>query len=214
MKQLFLKRAFKKIIPAIVSILILYSCDHSSRKPGYSYVDDMMVSDAYETYTTNSNFKDNKTAQPSILGTIPRETIPYHYAKTPEGMQKASLELKNPFTGAKDSIKILERGHKMFDVFCAICHGSKGEGKGLLYSSGKYPTEPASLISKDFWERPDGEIYHVITVGSIIMAAHADHIRIDDRWKIILYIKNVLQPNEKVRLAKESQIKAKKDKKF
>ncbi len=213
MKQLFLRSLFKKIIPVFIIVLFLSSCDHNNKKPGYIYVNDMLYSDAYETYAPNTNFADNKTAQPSVLGTIPRETIPYHYTKTAEGMKKAGEELKNPFVGAKDSLKTLKRGNEMYDIYCAICHGVKGSGKGLLYSSGKYPTEPASLISKDFWERPDGEFYHVITMGSIIMDSHASQIRPNDRWKIITYIKNVLQPNEKKRLEAEAKKQAKKDKK-
>ncbi len=189
--------------------LILSSCDHNVKKPGYTYVSDMTFSDAYETYAPNTNFSDGKTSQPSIVGTIPREVIPYHYEKTPEGMLKAGKELKNPLKVTKENI---ERGKKMFNTYCSICHGSTGNGKGLLYESGKYPTEPATLVSKDFWGKPEGEFYHVITIGSAIMGSHAAQIRSQDRWALIMYIKMVLQKNEKKRLEIEEAKKMEKNK--
>jgi len=39
----------------------------------------------------------------------------------------------------------------------------------------------------------DGEIYHSITVGYGIMGAHGGMIVPEDRWKIILHIRNDLQ---------------------
>jgi len=40
---------------------------------------------------------------------------------------------------------------------------------------------------------PDGEIYHVITSGYGVMGAHGSQIIPDDRWKIVLYVKDILQ---------------------
>lgn len=169
-------------------------CDHSRKKPGYDYFPDMVYSKAYETYKSNPNFADGKTVQNPVEGTISREMIPYQYPKTDEGMKKAGLELTIP-SNLKDVSP--DRGKREYDIYCAICHGLDGRGEGILYKSGKYPSEPASLVSPEMAEKPDGEIYHVITVGSAIMQAHASQIKVEDRWKIILYIKNVLQKNNK-----------------
>ena len=73
------------------------------------------------------------------------------------------------------------------------CHGENGDGKGFLFTSGKYPYPPASLINEKVKNVPDGEIFHVITVGWGIMGAHGPLIQPDDRWKIVLYIRNSLQ---------------------
>ena len=42
-------------------------------------------------------------------------------------------------------------------------------------------------------ELKDGAIYHSITVGYGIMGAHGGMIRPEDRWKIILHIRENLQ---------------------
>jgi hypothetical protein len=43
-------------------------------------------------------------------------------------------------------------------------------------------------------ERPDGEIFHTITLGFGVMGPHGFMIRPEDRWKTILYIRKELQP--------------------
>jgi len=43
---------------------------------------------------------------------------------------------------------------------------------------------------------PDGEYYHIMTVGSAIMGSFASLIRPQDKWKIILYIKSELSQKE------------------
>ncbi len=58
-----------------------------------------------------------------------------------------------------------------------------------------FPIQLVSLIDEKTINRPDGEIYHVITVGGAAMGSHASQIKPDDRWKIILYIRNGFETN-------------------
>jgi mono/diheme cytochrome c family protein len=116
--------------------------------------------------------------------------IPFQYAKTKEGMELAGKELVNPLVNTTQN---LQRGKEVYDVFCIHCHGEKGDGKGFLHTSGKYIYPPASLVSKKMTEKPDGEIYHSVTLGFGLMGAHGSQIRPDDRWKLIMYIRNELQ---------------------
>ena len=48
-------------------------------------------------------------------------------------------------------------------------------------------------IKVDYVYKKDGEIFHSITVGFGIMGAHGGMIRQEDRWKIILHIRENLQ---------------------
>lgn len=173
-----------------VILLMASSCDYRRNTTGWQYFDDMTKSPAYETYTPNPNFPDNKTMQPPVEGTIPREMIPYAFEKTDEDRQLAAQTLVNP---VEWNAEAGERGKKMYEVYCMICHGPQGDGKGSLFTSGKYTYPPASLISEKMLAAPDGDIYHVITAGFGIMPEHGSMIRPDDRWKIALYIKNELQ---------------------
>ena len=166
------------------------SCDHTRNNPGWQYSDDMVTSPAYETYTKNPNFPDGKTLQPAVEGTVPRGFMKYPFEKNDSDRVKAGLTLKNPVEPTSANI---ERGEKVFTIYCSSCHGDRGDGQGRLYTSKKYPYPPASLLSEEIRMAPDGEIYHVITVGWGIMAAHGSMIGPDDRWKAVLYIRNKLE---------------------
>lgn len=177
----------------ILLFFLQFSCKTDTKKRGYEYFPDMTYSKAYETYDPNTIYLDGKTAQAPVLGTIPREMVPYQYPNSPEGLKLAKLELINPFNPNKNNVS---RGKVEFNTFCANCHGFDGKGDGNLFSSGKYPYEPPSLITQDMQKKADGEFYHIITLGSGIMGSFASMIRSEDRWKIILYIKNELFQEE------------------
>lgn len=174
----------------LLALLVFSACSSEPDEPGWDYFPDMYYSKAYETYSDNPVFEDGKTMQPPVEGTIPRDMVPFQYEKTDEDRILAGKELVNPYTAELDHIT---RGKDAYNAFCIQCHGEKGEGEGFLYTSGKYPYKPASLVNNKMENAPDGELYHAITVGYGIMGAHGPLVRPDDRWKIILYIRESLQ---------------------
>jgi mono/diheme cytochrome c family protein len=174
----------------LLTFALVSSCDYNRRSTGWEYMGDMTTSPAYESYTPNPNFADGKTMQPPVAGTIPRGTIPYVYEKTDEDRAIAAAVLVNELPASKENI---ERGERMYGIYCMQCHGEKGDGQGPLYVNKKYTYPPASLLSEKMMPASDGDIYHVITVGHGIMAEHGSMIKPDDRWKIAMYIKKELQ---------------------
>ena len=189
MKERNIKRSLTFAF-ALLTFALLTSCDYNRRTTGWQYFDDMVTSPAYESYTSNPNFADGKTMQPPVPGTIPRGIIPYVYQKTDEDRALAAATLVNELKPSKEN---LERGEKMYDIYCMQCHGEKGNGQGRLYVSKKYTYPPASLLSEKMMANPEADIYHVITVGFGIMGEHGSMIKPDDRWKIAMYVKEVLQ---------------------
>ena len=177
-------------IAVIVLILFFGSCDRDRNTTGWEYFDDMAHSPAYESYTPNPNFADGKTMRNPVEGTIPIGYEPYLYEKTDEDRMKAGLALGNPLKPTEQNIA---RGKEVFTIFCINCHGDKGDGQGYLFTSKKYPYQPGNLLSAKVRNNPEGEIFHVVTVGFGIMAPHGYMIRPEDRWKVTMYIKNVLQ---------------------
>ena len=174
----------------ISGTVFLISCDYNRRTTGWEYGKDMVHSPAYESYSPNPNFKDGKTMQPPVAGTIPRGVTAYPWQKTDEDRAVAAKLLVNELEYTMEN---MARGKKKYEIFCAQCHGEKGDGQGSLFTSKKYTYPPASLLSPKMKENPEGDIYHVITVGHGIMAEHGTLIRPDDRWRIAMYIKNELQ---------------------
>jgi len=179
-----------KLLIGFFAIVLLASCDYNRRTTGWDYAGDMIVSKAYESYSPNPNFADGKTMQPPVEGTIPCGMVPYAFEKTDEDRALAAKTLVNPIELTTVN---LDRGKEQYNIYCAQCHGEKGDGQGRLYTSKKYTYPPGNLLSDKIRANPDADIYHVITVGWGIMGAHGSMIHPDDRWKIAMYIKNELQ---------------------
>lgn len=182
-------KIFKTLILAIFVLTAMSSCDKNRNKPGYSYFPDMEQSQAYETYSTNPVWQDGKTNQLPPEGTVPREMIPFDFEKTDVNRIWAGQELENPYANATE---VLDEGKRLYDIYCLHCHGDNGDGKGHLYTSQKYLFLPADLNSEKIKSNPDGEIFHVISIGYGVMGAHAAQILPDERWKIISYIRQDL----------------------
>jgi hypothetical protein len=172
---------------------LLTACDKDRNKPGYSYFPDMEQSRSYETYSENPVLPGGKTNLIPVKHTVPRGAIPYHFEKTEENRKLAGHELINPYLNNPDDSALMKEGKRLYTIFCWHCHGEKGDGNGHLYTSGKYTFKPASLISDKIKSNPDGEIFHVISIGFGVMGAHQGQIMADERWKIVWYIKNYLQ---------------------
>ena len=172
----------------LLSVTGLLACDRTHNDPGYDYFPDMAYSKAYEVYSSNPVFADGKTLREPVEGTISREMIPYPYQKNDTDRLLAGRELINPLTASNDNLK---RGEVAYKRFCINCHGTMADGKGNLFTSGLYNYKPASLVNDKVKKIPDGEIYHVITVGQGVMMAYGGIVRPGDRWKIVMYVRQL-----------------------
>jgi mono/diheme cytochrome c family protein len=172
----------------LLSLSGLFACDRTHNDPGYDYFPDMAYSKAYETYSANPVFADGKTLREPVEGTVSREMIPYPYLKNDTDRLLAGRELVNPLTASNENVK---RGEVAYKRFCINCHGTMADGNGNLFTSGLYPIKPASLVNDKVKKIPDGEIFHVITVGQGVMMAYGGIVRPDDRWKIVMYVREL-----------------------
>ncbi|MFZ5939351.1 MAG: c-type cytochrome [Bacteroidota bacterium] len=174
----------------LTAVLFLSSCDRGRTDTGWDYFPDMYYSNAYETNTPNPNFADGLTMRTPVAGTIPREMVPFPYEKTDEDRLLAGMQ---EFSPLQDTPEETEEGRRMYGIYCIQCHGEQGDGQGYLFTSKRYPYPPANLVNDKVRVLPDGAIYHSISVGYGVMGAHGAMIRPDDRWRIILFIRNELQ---------------------
>jgi hypothetical protein len=182
------RRISIKILIVLFSGLILWSCDRQKSMRGYDFIPDMVYSRAYDTYSKNPVFNDSMTMRVPVKGTVPRGYIPFHYTIDSASRTKAGLELVNPFLPTEE---VLSRGKLIFNTFCIGCHGASGKGDGQLYSSGLYPLKPREISGIPTSKLMDGEIFHTITLGFGSMMAHGAQIRTEDRWKVVLYVREL-----------------------
>lgn len=184
------------IVVAIAgSILILSAC-HSRkyREPKNIYMPDMEYSQAYDAYTENPVFADNQTSRLPVKGTIKRGTmLPYHLPDTDSGFAFSGT-VANPLQ-VNDSI--LKEGKRLFDIYCAICHGEKLDGNGPLYKggAGPYIAAPANFIAGPKSTLPAGTIFYVATYGIRNMGSYASQLDPHQRWMVVSYIKDVQEKN-------------------
>lgn len=172
-----------KITISIFTLVLLISCGNkTSRK--VQYMPDMYRPVPYEAYSSNPNYKNGLTSQQPVKGTIARGQVPYDYPNTNEGYDAAKLNLKSPL----DSTMVdLKKGKELFNMYCAICHGTKGDGQGYLSERDKFNGVP------NYKDRAitEGSIYHVIMYGRGVMGSHASQLRDKERWQVVHYVENL-----------------------
>lgn len=88
--------------------------------------------------------------------------------------------------------EVLERGQERYDIFCSSCHGLTGYGDGMIARRGFNKPAPASFHQDKLRQAPVGHFFDVVTNGWGAMPSHASQIPVEDRWKIIAYVR-VLQ---------------------
>ncbi len=81
----------------------------------------------------------------------------------------------------------------MYNIYCGICHGDKANGGGYLVrdDGGKYPAQPANLVSDDFINSSEGRYYHGIMYGRNAMGGYSDKLSYEERWQVIHYIRSL-----------------------
>lgn len=86
-------------------------------------------------------------------------------------------------------LRFLQRGKDRYEIYCAPCHSSVGDGVGITkqYGMGATPT----YHDKRLREMPEGELYNTITVGSPNknMQSYADKLVPEDRWAVVAYVR-------------------------
>lgn len=191
------------IAAAIVFAATVTSCNHNfdqipvHQTPRVEYAPNMYVSEAYEPVTQVDDYEkhpeeynvmpynNGSNLRMPVQGTIKRGAMPYHISK--DSLEFANATLVSPLQPTED---ILSEGKVLYDRFCSHCHGKGGEGDGPVNEKLQ---GVANLKSGALKTVNAGHIFHVITYGKGRMLQHASQLEPLERWKISLYVKEVLQ---------------------
>jgi len=174
----------KNIVNIVVTILIMLSVTScfDKKKPNYRYMPNMYTSVAVETYSEYEILPNGQAALTPVKGTISRGWMPYEYENTQEGKALATKELKIPLAVNEEN---LAKGKGLFNIYCAICHGNKGDGQGTLVKREKFLGIP-SLADKGR-NITEGDIYHVMMYGLNSMGSYASQTNEKERWQITMH---------------------------
>jgi cytochrome c553 len=191
----------------IIIIIGFSSCQKSGiNNPGSEYMPEMYHSTAYEanysTYYPRNQWVSEidymKYAIPRqpVEGTISRDNSvsdnqPFYYGNSDAERARAMKEIvKSPFEFTDADI---QHGKELYTIYCAICHGDKGDGKGYLVrdNGGKFPALPANFLSDDLKNSTDGRYYFALMHGVRLMNPFNDKLNYRERWQVISYIRTL-----------------------
>lgn len=128
----------------------------------------------------------------------PNGSVPYYYKDTEEERARATREItRNPYPITD---KGLAHGKELYNIYCGICHGEKGDGRGYLVRdedpakgivAGVYPAAPANFMLDTFVHSNIGRFYHAIMYGRNVMGSYTDKLSYQERWEVIHYIRSL-----------------------
>lgn len=181
-----MNRNFQTFIYAFASLLII-SCGGDNNAVdvksdrSVQYFPNMYESVGYETYQEGAVFEGNVEAQLPVDGTVNRAWLPYEYENDNNGYATAKAELTNPLPYTEEN---LATGDELYNIYCAICHGKKGNGKGHLVTTEKILGVPSYADR----EISQGSIYHVMYWGINSMGSYASQTSTEERWQIAHHV--------------------------
>jgi mono/diheme cytochrome c family protein len=179
-----MKSLFKIVL--LIGIMVFFASCRDNTNPNYQYMPNMYEAVGYETYDESDAFKSptglkGKEGQLLPVGVIKRGYVPYDYPNTNEGYEAAKAGLKSPM----DSLAYNpEKAKELYEIYCAICHGETGNGKGKLVEREKIlgvPSYKDRVINQ-------GSIFHVLTYGINSMGSYANQLNTDERWMVASYV--------------------------
>lgn len=88
----------------------------------------------------------------------------------------------------------MQRGQQRFTIYCSMCHGETGDGKGMVHLRAVERQEanwrpPTSLYDGPVRQQPIGQLFNAITHGVRNMPSYGSQISPEDRWAILLYVR-------------------------
>ena len=178
----------------LASVAMLSACN-DNKSTGLEYARNMYDPIAYNQDQPNKNFANGATSQTPPPNTKPVDYIRYEYPNTKEGYE-ASVALVNPLALTE---KNLTEGKHFYTVFCAPCHGEKGDGQGHIVKLDKGISGVPAYHGADanssrgglMKDMPAGKIYHTIMYGLNAMGSHASQLSPEERWKVVMYVQQL-----------------------
>jgi len=206
-------------------------------KPPRQFFPDLDDQQKWKPQEKSGFFADGRTMRQPVAGTVPfgREPWVVDVAANPWGgefmQQRDDLLRENRalYEGLAEDGKtylekipvpvtmgLVKRGQNRFNIYCSVCHGYLGDGKGTVgvqfavtpanFHDPKYST-PDPNAPDPLWA--DGYVFHTARVGVRSMPGYAHALTERDTWASVAYIR-ALQASQEGKLedAPEAQRRA------
>ena len=171
MKQLHLAPV---LFSLCCGLLTLSGCNNDRNQTKLQYMPDMADS---PTVKAQENFIDP-----------PEHSLATNAIIYPDDPVVAETELPHNLPKTEEN---LAKGKVLYDTYCAVCHGEKGNGPGYLGTS--YPTQPPDISRAEIATRKDGFFFMLISKGRGLMPGYGYATTHTERWQIISYLRTLQQ---------------------
>lgn len=124
---------------------------------------------------------------------VPAQSVPLH-AEATQTRQEMEQKLRNPLTATAETLAL---GQRMFNIYCAPCHGAAGDGRGLVASPSFVPANlldaKIHLHDANMQSQSDAAIFSTITNGWLSMPAYRETMTVHQRWAVVTYVRHLQQ---------------------
>ena len=174
---------------------------------------DMQDQPRMKPFRSTSFFSNGLSSRPPVTGTVPRGFLradrAFFTGKKNAPSATSSVSNPTPSTGGQqqasypDDIEefplpitqeVVARGRERFEIFCSACHGSTGNGDGMIVRRGY--RRAASFHTDALRQAPVGHYFDAITNGWGAMPSYAPQIPPGDRWAIVAYVRALQLSNQ------------------
>lgn len=191
-------------------MLLLLLTAHSSLLTGCRR--DMQDQPKAIAYRESSFYKDGTGSRPLVEGTVPRgylrEDRAFFFGKklNAADFRTEQQPLRPPpqasannqaalYPDDVEAIPMsitkadLDRGQERYNIYCSVCHGMTGYGDGMIARRGFNRPSPANYHQDRLRQAPAGHFFDVMTNGWGAMPSYAQQVSVEDRWRIVAYIR-------------------------
>jgi mono/diheme cytochrome c family protein len=166
--------AVSKVALLLTAVTLVAGCENGVRNMYTQARDDPLAHSPL--------WPDGRSSRPREADTIAFSAGPL--AESSSGRQGV---IPTPPNGPTYTTAALKHGRQEFEIYCAPCHGSAGDGDGYITRRG-FP-HPPTYHSKALRNAPDALFFDVITHGYGIMYPYGDRLTPVDRWDVVAYIR-------------------------
>ncbi len=164
---------------------------NTSDKPRVHLVPDMDFAKRIKAQAVSDLFADGRGTRPPVAGTFALEDMEAVGADPAYYTGKLGDSFVTDFP-LEVTPELMQRGQERFGIYCAVCHGDDGRGKGMV-------AQRAAVLSPATWVAPtdlhtqpvvdlaSGQLFDSISNGVRNMPGYSSQISYQDRWAIVLY---------------------------
>jgi mono/diheme cytochrome c family protein len=203
------------VVASAASVALLAGCrGDRSDNPPRQFLPDMDDQPRWNPQSESAFFADGRTMRPPVDGTVAfgawgtlgdedglgdKVARRASYLRADRAFYEGLDGGDNPVRTIPASVtrQVLDRGAERFNIFCAVCHGYEGDGKGTVGQHWSYivPSFHDDRYQVGGELGQDGHLYRVAMWGvrrpdgGLAMPGYAHALSADDGWAVVAYIR-------------------------